>query len=124
MRSIRDAELICLGQQNAVPSIAARNGESQIIMNGQHACRQFFPWLGLVPIPGAKHVRHQHDVILAGHDVRLTDRVLADALPVGLHENDRTLRCYALVIDDHSVEMPASNLVRHLLLRHHNLPPC
>ena len=30
----------------------------------------------------SKHIRHQHDVILASNDVGLSDRVLADASPV------------------------------------------
>ena len=70
----------------------------------------------------SKHIRHQHDVILASNDVGLSDRVLADASPVGLHKNHPTLRCYALVIDDHSCV--GRQLGTHLLLRHHNLRPC
>ena len=91
-------------------------------MHGEHAGAQLIDRFRLGAIACAEHVGHQHDIILAGHGARLADGVGAHAFPVGLHEDDRAFGGRCLVIDDHALERPAVDLIRHLLLRHRALP--
>jgi hypothetical protein len=121
---IDEAEPARLGQERVAGLAAAGEGEGEVVVHGAHAGGQLLARLGLVAVAGAEHVRHQHDVVLASDDARLRDGVGADALPVGLHEDGRALRLDALIMDDHALEPPAIDLVRHLLLGHVLSPRC
>jgi cytochrome c553 len=61
-------------------------------------------------------------VVLSGHGVCLCDRVVADAPPVRLHEDNGALSLDRVVIRDHALELTAAYLVGHLHFGHRILP--
>src|SRR5580704_15347494 len=99
-------------------SLAAGDSERAIFVNGQHSGPQLIFVLWFFPIACAEHVGHQHHVVFTGDSTGLSDGIGADSLPVRLHENWRAFSSDAVVVDDHALELPAVNLVRHLFLSH------
>jgi len=100
---------------------AASEREGQVFVHGEHAGAQLVLRLRSGAIAGPEHVGHQHDIVLAGDGARLPDRVGTNALPVGLHENDRALCLHPVIIDDHALKLPAVECIRHFLLGHRPL---